>query len=72
MANGRRRDEWDRFGQLLSLIWDRTNFAENAKSRPPIEFWPPSLIERGEVAKATKSAPVTTVPMSVIQKMVLG
>jgi hypothetical protein len=72
MANGRRRDEWDRFGQLLSLIWDRTNFAENAKSRPPIEFWPPSLIEQGEAAKATRSAPVTTVPMSVIQKMVLG
>lgn len=72
MANGRRRDEWDRFGQLLSLIWDRTNFAENAKSRLPIEFWPPNLIERGEAAKATRSAPVTTVPMSVIQKMVLG
>jgi hypothetical protein len=72
MANGRRRDEWDRFGQLMSLVWNRTAFGEKDKGLDPIDFWPPGLIEQSEAAEIKRPQKVMTVPMSVIQKMVLG
>jgi hypothetical protein len=72
MAIARRRDEWDRFGQLMSLIWNRTAFGEKDKGLDPIDFWPPGLIERSELPATNRQQKVMTVPMSVIQKMVLG
>jgi hypothetical protein len=56
----------------MSLIWNRTAFGEKDKGLDAIDFWPPGLIERGELAAINRQRKVMTVPMAVIQKMVLG
>lgn len=43
MARAKRRDEWDRWAQLLSLIDCRSGFGENFKPRSPWECLPPDL-----------------------------
>lgn len=50
MARGKRRDEWDRWGQLLALVYNRTIFGAGDKPRDPDSFWPPGLVSRKDKA----------------------
>ena len=57
MAQARRRDQWDQFAQLLSLIDHRSGFGEDFKPRTPLEYFPPELdtdAERRAVWKAKR------------------
>jgi len=61
MVMGKKRDEWDRFGQLMSLIHERTSFASGEKRKLPDEFWPKELVtdrDRQQLASLPKPQPL--------------
>lgn len=72
MAEGVRRDEWDRFGQLLSIVHNRMDFS-GKDQRQPVSFWPIALVKE---LQATPTQPglssIPQVPFSYISKAVLG
>lgn len=43
MARAVQRDEWQRFGELLTLIDARVRFGGGDKPRLPVEWMPPAL-----------------------------
>ena len=49
MASGKRREEWDRWGQLLALVDNRTNFSKDAKPIQPIDYWPNAIVTQDDL-----------------------
>jgi len=64
MANGRRRDEWDRWSRLLALVDNRTNFEKDATPVKPIDLWPPSLITAQQRKAQARAESVAKIPIS--------
>lgn len=48
MACAKRRDEWDRWSQLLSLVDCRTAYGDDCKPKSPWEWMPPELDTDGQ------------------------
>ena len=44
MARGRRRTEWDKWGQLLALVNNKLIFSESEKPTKPIDYWPSNIL----------------------------
>jgi hypothetical protein len=65
MADGRRRDEWDRWSRLLALVDNRTNFAKDAKPVQPIDLWPPSLLTSVHRSAEERARDAAKTPISV-------
>jgi len=78
MANGRQRDEWSRFGELLSLVHNRTAFGKDAKATQSIDWIPKQIISAAEMhaineaIRKERESRIVKVPFSVIRDIVLG
>ena len=55
MVRGRRRDEWDRFASLMSLVWDRTNFEDKPKPSKVTDFIPVSLLDDDDTTQIAET-----------------
>ena len=44
MSRAKRRDEWDRASQLMSLVYNRTLFSKTDSPIQPIDLFPSGLI----------------------------
>lgn len=49
MSTGKRREEWDRWGQLLCLVDNRTKFGKDAVPSEPIDWWPDAIVTQADV-----------------------
>lgn len=74
MANGRQRDEWSRFSELLSLIHNRVTFSNKIEPTRPLDWYPAGIITPEELRdiadaiKREKESRIVRVPFSVIME----